>query len=82
MKAEHFLNDYQLSLENKITENHQQQLKKSKEKGEEDGKRNLPSVEDNFTTPVEHEIRSKYQAEIEGLFQNGRQTLDDLQEKT
>ena len=81
MEAENFLNEYQFTLENKLTKNHQQQLIRSKEKGEEDGKRNLPSVDDNFTTPVEHEIRSKYQAEVEVLYQNGKQVLDDLQEK-
>lgn len=81
MEAEIFLKEYQYTLENKLTENHINQLNKSKEKGEEDGKRNLPSVDDNFTTPVEHEVRSKYQAEIEALYQNGRQVLDDLQDK-
>ena len=44
-------------------------------------KRNLPSVEDDFTTPVEHELRNKYQAEIELLYQNGKQVLDDLEDK-
>jgi len=81
MEAENFLNEYQFTFENKLAENQLQQLKRSKEKGEEDGKRNLPSVDDNFTTPVEHEIRSRYQAEIETLYQNGKQVLDDLQEK-
>jgi len=81
MEAENFLKDYQFVLENKFAENHQNQLNHNKEKGEEDGKRNLPSVEDNFTTPVEHEIRNKYQAEIESLYQNGRQVLNDLYEK-
>ena len=81
METEVFLKEYQYTLEKKLEDNHQQQLQKSKEKGEEDGKRNLPSVDDNFTTPVENEIRSKYQAEIDALFQNGKQVLDDLQEK-
>lgn len=81
METENFLNNYQHTLEEKLTNNHQNQLKQSKEKGEEDGKRNLPSVDDDFTTPVEHEIRSKYQAEVEALFQNGRQVLDELKEK-
>lgn len=81
MEANNFLNSYQHTLEEKLTDNHQNQLKQSKEKGEEDGKRNLPSVDDDFTTPVEHEIRSKYQAEVEALFQNGRQVLDELKEK-
>ena len=81
METETFMNEYQLKLEKKLEENHHQQLKLSKEKGEEDGKRNLPSVNDNFTTPVEHEIRSKYQAEIEALYQNGQQVLNDLHER-
>lgn len=81
METETFLNEYQLILEKKLEENHKQQLKQSKEKGEEDGKRNLPSVDDDFTTPVEYELRSRYQAEIDELFQNGQQVLDDLQEK-
>lgn len=81
MEAKNFLKEYQIKLENKLTENHQNQLKQSKEKGEEDGKRNLPSIEDNFITPIEHEIRNKYQAEVEALYQNGRQVLDDLHEK-
>jgi len=81
MEAENFLTNYQHTLEEKLSINHQSRLIQSKEKGEEDGKRNLPSVDDDFTTPVEHEIRNKYQAEVEALFQNGRQVLDDLQEK-
>lgn len=82
MEADIFLNNYQHTLEEKLTNHHQNQLQKSKEKGEEDGKRNLPSVDDDFTTPVEHEIRSKYQAEVEALFQNGQQVLDELKENT
>lgn len=81
MEVENFLKEYQFKLEEKLTENHQNRLKQSKEKGEEDGKRNLPSVDDDFTTPVEHEIRNKYQAEIEALFQNGQQVLDELKDK-
>lgn len=81
METDNFLNNYQRTLEEKLTQDHKNQLKQSKEKGEEDGKRNLPSVDDDFTTPVEHEIRSKYQAEVEALFQNGRQVLDELKEK-
>ena len=53
MKTETFLKDYQFALEKRLTETHKQQLKQSCEKGEEDGKRNLPSVDDDFTTPVE-----------------------------
>uniref|UniRef100_UPI00321653F1 hypothetical protein n=1 Tax=uncultured Draconibacterium sp. TaxID=1573823 RepID=UPI00321653F1 len=82
METEKFLQEYQFTLESELAKNHQQQLQKSKEKGEEDGKRNLPSVDDNFTTPIEQEIRSKYQAEVEGLYQNGRQVLNDLKENT
>ena len=78
MKAENFILEYQHVLKDKIAGIHKEQLKQSKEKGEEDGKRNLPSVDDNFTTPVEHEIRNKYQAEIEALFENGKQVLNDL----
>ena len=81
MEADNFIKEYQLTFENKLAENHRQQLSKSKEKGEEDGKRNLPAVEDDFTTPVEHEIRSKYQAEVEALYQTGQQALNDLREK-
>lgn len=81
METENFLKEYQFKLEAELAENHKNQLKKSKEKGEEDGKRNLPSVEDNFITPIEHEIRNKYQAETEALYQNGKQVLDDLHEK-
>lgn len=81
MEAEKFITEYQDILKVKLAENHNNQLKKSKEKGEEDGKRNLPSADDDFTTPVEHEIRSKYQSEIEILYQNGKQVLDDLEHK-
>ncbi len=81
MEAEYFIQEYQELFKEKLTDAHQKQLKQSKEKGEEDGKRNLPSVDDNFTTPVEYEIRSKYQAEIETLFQSGKQVLNDLEEK-
>lgn len=81
MEAEHFISEYQEILKNKLIETHSNQLKRSKEKGEEDGKRNLPSVDDSFTTPVEHEIRSKYQAEVEILYQNGKQVLEDLEDK-
>jgi hypothetical protein len=80
MEAEFFINEYQKVLKQKFSENHQNQLKKSKSKGEEDGKRNLPAVEDDFTTPVEFELRNKYQAEIELLYQNGKQILDDLED--
>jgi len=81
MEADIFLSNYQLSLEKQLSENHRQQLSKSREKGEEDGKRNLPAVDDDFTTPVEHEIRNRYQAEVESLYQNGQQVLNELREK-
>lgn len=79
MEAENFLKEYQYTLESELAQNHKQQLQRSKEKGEEDGKRNLPSVDDDFTTPVEQEIKSKYQAEVEALYQNGQQVLNDLE---
>ena len=82
METEKFLKEYQYTLSSDLAQNHEQQLKRSKEKGEEDGKRNLPSVDDDFTTPVEQEIRSKYQAEVEALYQNGRQVLNDLEENS
>lgn len=78
MEAEDFLKRYQYELESRMVGDHHGNMKKSREKGEEDGKRNLPSVDDAFVTPFELETRSKYQAEIEELFQNGRQVLDDL----
>lgn len=81
MEAEHFLKEYQLTLENQLAENHRQQLKQIREKGEEDGKRNLPAVDDDFTAPVEHEIRNRYQAEVEALYQKGQQALNELHEK-
>ena len=81
MEADNFSTEFQSTLEIKLAENHRQQLNRSKEKGEEDGKRNLPSVEDDFTTPVEQEIRNKYQAEVEALYQTGQQALNDLSEK-
>ena len=81
MKAEDFILEYQHVLKEKLAGIHKKQLQQSKEKGEEDGKRNLPSVEDTFTTPVEHEIRNKYQAEIEVLYENGKQVLNDLSHK-
>lgn len=81
MEADIFISNYQLSLEKQLSDNHRQQLNKSREKGEEDGKRNLPAVDDDFTTPVEHEIRNRYQAEVESLYQNGKQVLNELQEK-
>ena len=81
MEVENFLKEYQQKMEDKLAENHQNQLKQNREKGEEDGKRNLPAVNDNFITPIEHEIRNKYQAEVEALYQNGRQVLDELHEK-
>ncbi len=82
MEADIFLSDYQSSLEKQLSENHRQQLNKSRDKGEEDGKRNLPAVDDDFTTPVEHEIRNRYQAEVESLYQNGQQVLNELREKS
>jgi len=81
MEADNFSTEFQSTLEIKLAENHRQQLNRSKEKGEEDGKRNLPSVDDDFTTPVEQEIRNKYQAEVEALYQTGQQALNDLSEK-
>ncbi len=82
METEKFLKEYQYTLESDLVKNHGQQLQKSKDKGEEDGKRNLPSVDDNFTTPIEQEIRSKYQANVEALYQNGQQVLNDLEENS
>ena len=38
MEAEYFFQEYQKVLKEKLSENHQNQLKKSKDKGEEDGK--------------------------------------------
>ncbi|WP_340111125.1 hypothetical protein [Maribellus mangrovi] len=81
METDNFFSKYQSTLESNLSENHRLQLSKSKEKGEEDGKRNLPAVDDDFTTPVEHEIRNKYQAEVEALYQTGQQALNDLSEK-
>ena len=81
MEAEYFIKEYQEILNQKFSENHQNQLKRTKDKGEEDGKRNLPSVDDEQSTPVEYEIRNKYQAEIELLYQNGKQVLEDLEDK-
>ena len=48
MEVENFLKEYQQKMEDKLAENHQNQLKQNREKGEEDGKRNLPAVNDNF----------------------------------
>ncbi len=81
MEAEDFLNKFQYELESKLIENHQRNMKKSRDKGEEDGKRNLPSVDDSFVTPFEMETISKYQAELEELYQHGRQVLDDLNDR-
>lgn len=78
MEAADFLKKYQYELESKLVKDHHGNMKKSRDKGEEDGKRNLPSVDDTFVTPFELETRSKYQAEVEQLFQNGRQVLNDL----
>ena len=78
MEAENFLEKYQYELESRVVADHKGNMIKSREKGEEDGKRNLPSVDDAFVTPFELETLSKYQAEVEELFQNGRQILDDL----
>ena len=77
MEAEEFLSKYQHELEKKVVDSHRLRMENSRTKGEEDGKRNLPSVDDQFVTPFEHEIESKYQADIEDLYQNGKQVLDD-----
>ena len=76
-KAEEFLTKYQYELEKKVVNSHRSRMENSRTKGEEDGKRNLPTVDDQFVTPFEQEIKSKYQADIEDLFQNGKQVLDD-----
>ncbi len=81
MEAEEFLNNYQYELETKVAESHQARMGNSRIKGEEDGKRNLPSIDDQFVTPFEHEIKSKYQADVEELYQNGKQVLDDLYDR-
>ncbi len=81
MEAENFLNNYQNELDIRLLDKHKQNLNTSRAKGEEDGKRNLPSVDDNFVTPFEHEIRNNYQTEIEELYKNGRQVLDDLNDR-
>ncbi len=81
METDVFLNDYQKELDLKLIDKHRLNLTNSNKKGEEDGKRNLPSVDDTFVTPFEHEIRNNYQAEIEELYKNGRQVLDDLKDR-
>ena len=81
MEANEFLTKNQYELEAKVLEKHKSRMENSRLKGEEDGKRNLPSVDDKYATPFEKEIQSKYQAEIEELFQYGKQVLDDLYDK-
>ncbi|MCG6190459.1 hypothetical protein [Maribellus maritimus] len=81
METDVFLNEYQKELDLKLSDKHRLNLANSNKKGEEDGKRNLPSVDDTFVTPYEHEIRNNYQAEVEELYKNGRQVLDDLKDR-
>ena len=76
-KQKNFYQSTKHELEKKVVDSHRLRMEKQQTKGEEDGKRNLPSVDDQFVTPFEHEIESKYQADIEDLYQNGKQVLDD-----
>ena len=69
---------YYDKLEAAFEEMHQRQLKKCGNKGEKDGKRNLPHIDDTVMSPYEKRIISKYQAEIDKMFQNGRPHLDEL----
>ncbi|MBN1822018.1 MAG: hypothetical protein JXR31_13285 [Prolixibacteraceae bacterium] len=81
MEALDFLKTEQKEIESKISANHKARMQNSRQKGEEDGKRNLPSVDDGFISPYEQELQSKYQAEIEEMFQQGSQVLEELYDK-
>ncbi len=60
---------------------HEETLRLSEMKGEEDGKRNLPQVAELTMPPFERELLNKYQGEVHRLYGKGRQLLDDLYDK-
>jgi|SaaInl1SG_22_DNA_1037389.scaffolds.fasta_scaffold01994_4 cation transport ATPase len=64
-----------------IKDFHKDQIKKQKEKGHEDGIRNMPNVEDTEITPHEHSIVSKYQGLLAKIFRTGRPDLDEYHDK-
>jgi Skp family chaperone for outer membrane proteins len=68
-------------LEARLHHEHSKQLKECTTKGEEDGNRNLPPIENDVITPFEKRLITKYQSQVEEIFVEGRQTLDEIHDK-
>jgi hypothetical protein len=79
--SEDSLSYYRNDLEKTFSQFHEESIKTSKHKGEEDGNRGLPVIDDNDLTPFEKNVINQYQANVEKLFENGRQHLEDLHDK-
>jgi hypothetical protein len=68
-------------LENILQQDHSKQMKECTKKGEEDGNRNLPPIENDVITPFEKGLIAKYQSQIEQVSVEGRQMLDEVHDK-
>lgn len=73
--------NYTSSLEAVLQQEHSKQMKECIKKGEEDGNRNLPPIENDVITPFEKGLISKYQSQVEQIFVEGRQMLDEIHDK-
>lgn len=69
---------YRADFEEEFQEIHTFTIAECKEKGQDDGRRNLPLVDTTFLTPFENGIINKYQSFIEGIASKGGQFLQEL----
>ena len=69
---------YRTDFEEEFNSIHSNTISQCKEKGESDGRRNLPLIETSFLTPFENGIINKYQSFIESIASKGGQFLQEL----
>jgi hypothetical protein len=68
-------------IEKDLQKEHAKCLENCYKKGEEDGNRNLPTINDENITPFEHSLIAKYQSYIERVFTVGKQGLDEIHDQ-
>jgi flagellar basal body-associated protein FliL len=68
-------------LEDILDQEHSKQLIECNQKGEEDGIRNLPPIDNDAITPFERGLLAKSQAQIEQIFEEGGQMLNEIRDK-
>lgn len=69
---------FESEVSNGFEVKHKNWVQEAEQRGEEDGKRNHPPVEDMFPTPYEQNLRAKYQSAISDLFKRGSQRLQEI----